>query len=102
MAKIPKNLSDRDMFKGYVEEDTLADTFLKAEKREDAKRAQHRAAEREDISTLALSPQIVKQLGKMLLELKMTLFQDGVRNYDIRVRRDGRKIVLEPVIRDKK
>ena len=102
MAKIPKNLSDRDMFKGYVEEDTLADTFLKAEKREDAKRAQRRAAEREDISTLALSPQIVKQLGKMLLELKMTLFQDGVRNYDIRVRRDGRKIVLEPVIRGKK
>lgn len=102
MAKIPKNLSDRDMFKGYVEEETLADTFLKAEKREDAKRAQRRAAEREDISTLALSPQIVKQLGKMLLELKMTLFQDGVRNYDIRVRRDGRKIVLEPVIRDKK
>ena len=102
MAKIPKNLSDRDMFKGYVEEETLADTFLKAEKREDAKRAQRRAAEREDISTLALSPQIVKQLGKMLLELKMTLFQDGVRNYDIRVRRDGRKIVLEPVQRDKK
>ena len=30
MAKIPKNLSDKDMFKGWQEEPTIEETMLKA------------------------------------------------------------------------
>ena len=38
MAKIPKGLSDKDMFKGYVEEDSMEAQFLAAEAAEDKKR----------------------------------------------------------------
>lgn len=38
MSKIPKNLTDKDMLKNWVEEETVEDKFLRAEKIEDKKR----------------------------------------------------------------
>ena len=42
MAKIPKNLSDKDMLKNWVEESSVEDQFMAAEKK--AKQAGTRAA----------------------------------------------------------
>ena len=39
MSKIPKGLTDKDMFQNYVEEASLEDTFIKAEKAAEIGRA---------------------------------------------------------------
>ncbi len=98
MAKIPKNLSDKDMFKDYQEEPTLEETFVRRAKDAD-EREKRRKAEEEpaaDIRVAYLTPDIIEKLGKLLLELKMVLFNEGVRDYRMTVRREGRKIILEP------
>ena len=38
MPKIPKNLTDKDMFRDWVEAETMVDKFLQAEKAADARR----------------------------------------------------------------
>ena len=50
MAKIPKNLSDKDMIRDYVEEETLEDKFIAAEK--EAENARKIAELRESIASL--------------------------------------------------
>ena len=37
MSKIPKNLSDKDMFKDYVEDTSIEDRFRAAEKKAEKK-----------------------------------------------------------------
>ena len=98
MAKIPKNLSDKDMFKGWKEEPTVEQQFLDAAAKEDAKsgRAARDAHPGADIRIAYLTPDVIDTLGKLLLELKVELYKDGVVDYRIDVRREGRKIVLEP------
>ena len=95
MAKIPRNLSDKDMFKGWKEEPTVEQQLLDAAAKEDAKngRAAHPGA---DIRIAYLTPDVIDTLGKLLLELKVELYKEGVVDYRIDVRREGRKIVLEP------
>ena len=43
MSKIPKNLSDKDMFKDYVEDTSIEDRFRAAEKKAEKKLYGHRA-----------------------------------------------------------
>ena len=100
MAKIPKNLSDKDMFQYYIVDESLESVFLSAEAAADRKR---RAARRpaEDLSIAYLTPDIIEKLGKLLLELKMDLYKDGIKDYKIRVKREKSRIVLEPEVRTK-
>ena len=103
MPKIPKNLADKDMFQGYVEEDTLESRFLQAEAAEDRKRRLHpQAAPKENLSLAYLTPDIVEKLGKELLALKMSLYQEGITSYTMKVKREGSRIVLSPVENKKK
>ena len=98
MAKIPRNLSDKDMFKGWKEEPTVEQQLLDAAAKEDAKngRASRNTRPGADIRIAYLTPDVVDTLGKLLLELKVELYKEGVVDYRIDVRREGRKIVLEP------
>ena len=46
MSKIPKNLTDKDMLKNWVEQETVEDKFLRAEKIEDKRRRERAGAVR--------------------------------------------------------
>lgn len=98
MAKIPKGLSDKDMLQGYVEQATMESQFLAAEEAEDKRRrARGMAAAEKRISLAGFTDELTEELGKKLLELKMELFRDGVRDYSMKVKKDGRSIIIRPV-----
>lgn len=94
MAKIPKNLSDKDMFKDYHEEPTIEHIFLhKANEQE-----KHESINRNKNSKCTyLTEEILGALEKMLLELKLELYREGMIDYRMTVHRDGKNIVLTPV-----
>lgn len=102
-AKIPRGLSDKEMLAAFVEdEETLEQQFEQAEKnrqhRLSAKQGQAASEAEEDIA-LALTgftPELVKELGRALLQLKVDLSLTGVNKYSIKIKRDGQNIVLMP------
>ena len=101
MGKIPKNLSDKDMLRDYQEEPTLEEAFAR---REEAARDDERRVAAEptaDIRVAYLTPDIIGELGRELLALKMELFNEGVREYHMRLKREGKNIVLFPVVPEK-
>lgn len=92
MAKIPKNLPDQSMFKGLKEEETF-ETMVFAEDEPPApKKAKQR--EKEDLNAAYLTKDLQEKLGKALLELKLDLYKEGVVDYDVKLKRDGARIVL--------
>ena len=73
MPKIPRNLSDKDMFKGWQEEPTLEETMLKAAESKQvthpqAKRAS-KSENREGAYQTYLSQDAIDTMEKMLLEI---------------------------------
>ena len=101
MPKIPKNLTDKDMVKNYVEEQTIEDQLLnaakKAEKLEQAAKLEAppanlaRAGLTPDVG---FTPEVIEKLGKTLLSLKMELANSGVTSYNFKIKRDGETITL--------
>ncbi|WP_337508439.1 hypothetical protein [Mitsuokella jalaludinii] len=91
MSKIPKNLSDKDMFKDYVEDTSIEDRFRAAEKK--AKESVEAPA---DFLRAGFTPQLTEELARALLQLKMELYREDVKNYTFQIKRDGEKIVLIP------
>ena len=96
MGKIPKGLSDKAMIEGFEEEATLEDCFLAHEAREEDKRRRALREREDDLSRAALTPELLDRLGKELLQLKLDLFAQGVKNYRIDIKRMGTTIVLAP------
>ena len=91
--KIPRGLTDKDMFKDYVEEETVEESFL----RQEAKREQERAEkDRQNLVAAGFPPGLTKALSEELLKLKLDLFAEGVNDYTLTVKRDGKNIVITP------
>lgn len=100
MGKIPRGLSDKDMLQGYVEQVTMESQFLAAEEAEDKRRrarAGAAAAPEKNIALTGFTEELTEELGRRLLELKMELFREGVRSYTMKVKREGRSIIITPV-----
>ncbi len=99
MAKIPKGLSDKDMLQGYVEQVTMEDQFMAAEEAEDRRRRARAGIGKpeKNIALTGFSDDLVEELGKKLLELKMELFREGIKNYTMKVKKDGQTITIKPV-----
>ena len=99
MAKIPKGLSDKDMLQGYVEQVTMEDQFMAAEEAEDRRRRARAGIGKpeKNIALTGFSDELVEELGKKLLELKMELFREGIKNYTMKVKKDGQTITIKPV-----
>ena len=96
--RIPKNLSDKDMLQGYVEEETLEDRLLAAEKAADERRREQAAAEPPaELARAGFTPELTDQLGRALMELKFELSQEGIRDYRFKIRREGRVITLTAI-----
>lgn len=103
VQKIPRGLTDKDMFQGYVEEESLEDVFVAAEKAEDKKRRERAGIEPPaDLARAGLDADIMDRLGKELLQLKMELFREDIKDYTIQIKREGKKIVLTPLERKRK
>ena len=97
MSKIPKNLTDKDMLKNWVEEETVEDKFLRAEKIEDKKRRERAGIEPPaELARAGLTRQLTEELGKALTELKMQLSLKGAKDITYKVKNDGTKIVIAP------
>jgi hypothetical protein len=97
MSKIPKNLTDKDMLKNWVEEETVEDKFLRAEKIEDKKRRERAGIEPPaELACAGLTRQLTEELGKALTELKMQLTLKGAKDITYKVKNDGTKIVIAP------
>lgn len=100
MGKIPKNLSDKEMFKDYEEEPTIEETFQRAERAREAK-AREKVKDSRELTALALSPEILDALEKLLLEVKVELYREGIVDYRLTVRREGTNILLSPAVKKK-
>lgn len=97
MTKIPKNLTDKDMFKDYVEDMSIEDHFVRAE--QTAKKKRQQEAEQPvpaELTRAGFTPQLTDELGRALLQLKMELFRASVKSYTFQIKRDGESIVLTP------
>ena len=95
MAKIPKNRSDKDMMQGFEEEETLAEVLLKRERQEEERTRLQAAQEPPaDLARAGLSSAQVDELGRALMELKLSLAQEGVQHYRLKIQRKGRQVVI--------
>ena len=96
-AKIPRDLTDKDMVKDYVEEETVEAKFVKAEKLQESKRkAEAKIEPPLNLAKAGFTPDLMEELGKALTQLKMELALSGIDNYNIKIKRDGQNIVLMP------
>lgn len=97
MSKIPKGLTDKDMMQNYVEEVSLEDKFIEAEKIADKKRREQAGIEPPaKLGHAGFTPQLTEELGKALLQLKMELYREGIKNFSYKIKRDGENIILMP------
>ncbi len=101
MGKIPKNLSDKDMFKGWQEEPTIEETMLQSAEPKKAARPQPKRAaapdKRDGAYQTYLSQDAIDTMEKLLLEIKLDLYKQGISDYRVNVRREGNKILLDHV-----
>ena len=97
MSKIPKGLTDKDMMQNYVEEVSLEDKFIEAEKIADKKRREQAGIEPPaKLGQAGFTPQLTEELGKALLQLKIELYREGIKNFSYKIKRDGENIILMP------
>ena len=95
MPKIPKNLTDKDMVKNYVEEQTIEDQLLKAAKKaEKLEAAAKLEAPPAPLARAGFTPELTDKLGKALMALKLELANAGVTGYNFKIKRDGETITL--------
>ena len=97
MSKIPKNLSDKDMLKNWVEETSVEDTFLAAEQK--AKQAAKGQAEFEPPAAFrqaGFHPALMQELGRQLLQLRLQRGQKGASHFTYKIKREGENIVIAP------
>lgn len=101
MPKIPKGLTDKDMIKNYVEEETVESQLLTAAKKaEKLRRTEEAEAPPEPLAKAGFTKELTERLGMELLAMKIELSNSGVKSYNYKIRRDGEKIIL--TVADKK
>jgi len=97
MAKIPKNLSDKDMLKNWVEESSVEDQFMAAEKKaKQAAKAQGDFEPPADFRQAGFHPALMQELGRQLLQLRLQLAQKGASHFTYQIKREGENIVIQP------
>ncbi len=104
MPKIPRNLSDKEMFKGWQEDLTIEEAMLQAAEPKKAARPQSKSKpeKRDGAYQTYLSQDAIDTMEKLLLEIKLDFFKQGISDYRVNVRREGNNILLEHVPADGK
>lgn len=95
-AKIPRDLTDKDMVKDFVEEETVEAKLERAAKAQEERRKAEAVTEPPvNLARAALTPALLEELGKALTQLKMELALSGVQDYTFKIKREGQNILLE-------
>jgi len=83
------------MMQGHEGEETLAEILLRREK-EAEERARRSAAKEPpaDLARAGLSAAQTEELGRALMELKLTLAQEQVTSYKLKIKRSGRQVII--------
>ena len=101
MSKIPKNLSDKDMFKDYKEEKKEKSLFDIA-REFDKNNAAAGKKNNNNIKDSYIDAKLAVDLEKELLKLKLDLYKEGIVDYQIKVKREDNKIILVPMVKKHK
>ena len=97
MSKIPKNLSDKDMMKNWVEPETLEQQFEKAEKAAEKKRREAPGVEPPlELAKAGFDRRLTEELGKALTEMRLQLTLKGAKDIRFRIKKDGETITITP------
>jgi len=93
MAKIPKNLSDKSMLGNFAEQITFENDIFQEEI---AAPKAVKPIKKESIGYVSefFTPELQEKVGKALLELKVELYKDGIVDFDVKVARQGKQIIL--------
>jgi hypothetical protein len=92
-VKIKRGLSDQEMVGKWQEKATFEHGI---EEEPMVKPAQ--PAKKESF----FSPELQDKVAKSLLEIKLSLFQQGILDYEIKVSRDDNKVILAAVAKPRK
>ena len=97
MSKIPKNLTDKDMLRDWVEEESIEDTFQQAEQAEKARAKAAAGVEPPaNLAKAGFNAPLMDELGRTLLQLRLELAQKGATVVTYKVKRDGENVVITP------
>ena len=86
-TKIKRGLSDQEMLGKWQEKASFEHGITEEEVKPS------KPAKKESF----FSPELQDKVAKSLLEIKVSLFQQGILDYDIRVSREGNKVILTAV-----
>jgi hypothetical protein len=89
-AKIKRGLSDQDMVGKWQEKASFEHGIEEAPVIKPTQPAKKESF---------FSPELQEKVAKNLLEIKVSLFQQGILDYDIKVSREENKVVLTAVPR---
>jgi len=101
MAKIPKNLSDKSMLGNYKEEITFENDFY-PEEEVTAKPLKVAKKDKPSFGSEFFTTELQEKIGKILLELKVELYKEGIVDFDIKVARQDKQVILTAVPSKKK
>lgn len=95
--KIPKNRSLEDMFKGVKEEITFETADWDDEEPTKRPVVQKKPAKQSaaDFRRQFFSDDLQEKVGKMLLDIKLAYYKDGVGDISLEVVKDGRNVVIK-------
>ena len=96
--KIKKNLSDEEMFKGYVEKESFENSFEVDEKVTSLKLKNKASATKE----LLLPADAQEKLNQYLLEISMDWFKNGKGDVVWKVQKEQGQIIIKPAPAKKK
>ncbi|MBC8015991.1 MAG: hypothetical protein H7X79_09645 [Sporomusaceae bacterium] len=96
MAKIPKNLSDKSMIGNFKEEITFENDIF-AEEIVKPRAIKPEKKEKSGYVSEFFTPELQEKVGKLLLELKVELYKEGIVDFDIKVTRQNKQIILTAV-----
>lgn len=94
MKKIPKGLDDKAMLQGYQEEESLHDIFERKEREGKQKRNVQVEEQESRLERAGLSSTTIETLARELLQLRMDLFADGVKEYKFVIKRQGHTVQI--------
>lgn len=101
MAKIPKNLSDKSMFGDFQEEITFENDIFSGEVAT-SKPVKPLKKEKAPYVSEFFTDDLQEKVGKLLLELKVELYKEGIVDFDVKVARQGKEVILTAVPTKKK
>lgn len=96
--KIKKNLSDEEMFKGYVEKESFENAF-DADEKVTSPKLKNKAAETKE---LLLPANAQEKLNQYLLEISMDWFKNGNGDVVWKVQKEQCQIIIKPAPAKKK